>query len=80
MGLLWAVCFMFWSKSAGLSPADRERTRLKFKPAPRWFFISTGLTWLFTVLSAHLNSSSSWLRTMFILLTDGQQVSYGPQP
>lgn len=59
MGLLQALCFVFQGKSAGLSPADRESTCLKFKRTPEWVFISTGLTWLFTVLSARLKSSSS---------------------
>ena len=59
MGLLQAVCFVFQGKSAGLSPADRENTCSKFRLTPEQVFISMGLTWLFTVLSAQLNSSSS---------------------
>lgn len=59
MGLLQAACFTFQGNSAGLSPADRESTCLKFKPTPEWVFISPGLTWLFTILPAHLKPSSS---------------------
>lgn len=59
MGLLQAVCFVFKGKSAGLSLADKENTCYKFKLTPGQVFISMGLTWLFTVLSAHLNSSLS---------------------
>lgn len=59
MGLLQGVCFMFQGKSAGPSPADRDNTCLNLGLTSEQVFISTGPTWLYTVLSARVNSSSS---------------------